>query len=175
MPYAVTHVLTPIVLVDLFRNYWYSAKKKFHLHYVLIAGLAGLLPDVDIALVWLMKLITEVSVADVHRTITHSLFFPSIFLILGLLAIGKNVTIYKDKLRLDWVFYMIAVGTFIHLVLDFVLSGSIRPLYPLYDFKIGLNLIRGNLEGTLFPGIDAILLFVWLVHLELKHKISDYI
>jgi|SRR3989344_3199084 len=175
MPHAVTHVLVPLVLVDLYRNYISSAKKRFHLHYVLIAGLAGLLPDVDVIVYWFLKALMNISVADVHRTFTHTLFFPLLFLILGILSIDNNITIYKDKLKLDWVFYMISIGTFIHLVLDFTLAGTIKPFYPFSYYEIGLNLIKNNLEGTLLPGIDAVLLFVWLAHLELKHKISDYI
>ena len=70
---------------------------------------------------------------------------------------------------------MVAFGIFIHLILDAVLAGSIKPFYPFSYYEIGLNMIKNNLEGTLLPGIDAILLFIWLIHLELKHKISDYI
>ncbi len=70
---------------------------------------------------------------------------------------------------------MITLGTFIHLILDATLSGSIKPFYPLSYYEFGLNIIKNNLEGTLLPGLDAILLFIWLIHLELKHKISDYI
>tara|TARA_Y100000034_G_scaffold125404_1_gene174896 strand:- start:851 stop:994 length:144 start_codon:yes stop_codon:yes gene_type:complete len=44
MPYAVTHVLVAIIVAELLRDYW----KKFNLHYVLIAGIGGLLPDIDI-------------------------------------------------------------------------------------------------------------------------------
>ena len=175
MPHAVTHVLVPIVLVDLYRNYWYKAKKRFHLHYILIAGLAGLLPDIDVVIYWILKLFTNISVSQVHRTFTHTLFFPLIFLILGLLTKNKTIKIYKDKLKLNWVFYMIAIGTFIHLILDMILVGTIKPLYPFSYYEIGFNLIKNTLEGTLMPGIDAILLFIWLIHLELRHKISDYI
>ena len=174
MPHAVTHVLFPLVLVDLYRNYLHKAK-KIHLHYVLIAGLAGLLPDIDVVVYWLLNIFMSISLSDIHRTFTHTLFFPLIFVILGFLTKRAKVKIYKDKLKLNWVFYMIAFGIFIHLILDALLAGSIKPFYPFSYYEIGLNLIKNSLEGTLMPGIDAILLFIWLIHLELKHKISDYI
>ena len=48
MPYAVTHVLVAIILAEIIRDYIVKDKKKFPLHYILIAGIAGLLPDVDV-------------------------------------------------------------------------------------------------------------------------------
>ena len=62
-----------------------------------------------------------------------------------------------------------------HLTLDGFLSGSIRPFYPFSEFVFNLNLIGDSFQGTLFTGIDAILLVIWLVHEELNHRISDYI
>ena len=50
MPQSVTHVLISIILLSLFRDYCVKNKKTFPLHYVLIGGLAGLLPDLDVAL-----------------------------------------------------------------------------------------------------------------------------
>jgi hypothetical protein len=41
MPFAVTHVLLTIILVDLFRDYVAKHKKYFTLHTILIAGIAG--------------------------------------------------------------------------------------------------------------------------------------
>lgn len=175
MPHAVTHVLVPIILVDLYRNYISKARKKFHLHYVLIAGLAGLLPDIDIVIYWFLKLFMNISLSEIHRTFTHTLFFPLIFIILGLLTKNKTIKIYKDKLKLNWVFYMIALGITIHLLLDMILLGTIKPFYPFLYYSIGFNIIKDSLEGTILPGLDAILLFIWLIHLELKHKISDYL
>ena len=73
---------------------------------------------------------------------------------------------------------MIAFGSFIHLILDAIFSGSIVPLYPISTFSIGLDLVSNFPEplGSLFiPSIEAILLVLWLIYLELKHKISDFI
>jgi len=49
MPQAVTHILAPILLVSIFRDFCLRKKDKKHfsLHYVLIAGLGGILPDID--------------------------------------------------------------------------------------------------------------------------------
>lgn len=56
MPLAVTHVLLTIILVDLFRDYIMKNHKKYlTLHTIMIAGIAGLLPDIDIPLFWLLN------------------------------------------------------------------------------------------------------------------------
>lgn len=175
MPQAVTHIIFPLVLTDIYRDYF--AKKKFNIRYVLIAGLAGLLPDIDIAFAWILRLFSDVSISEIHRTITHSLLFPLSFLILFLLVKNYNPKfLKKQKLKLNYVFLAIFFGALMHIILDFTFSGSVYVLYPFLDFTIGLNVIPlGYFEGTFFAGLDAIILVLWLMHEELKHKISDYI
>jgi len=175
MPQAVTHIIIPLILADIYRDY--IAKRKFNIRYVLIAGLAGLLPDIDIALVWFLRLFSNVSVSELHRTLTHSLFFPLLFLILFFIVGKYNPRfIKKQKLKLNYIFLAVAFGILIHIILDFSFSGNVSIFYPLSNFSIGLNLIPlGYFEGTFFAGLDAIILVAWLVHEELKHKISDYI
>ena len=46
MPYAVAHTILTIVMADIYRDY--ITKKKFPMIYVFIAGIAGLIPDLDI-------------------------------------------------------------------------------------------------------------------------------
>ena len=175
MPQAVTHIIIPLVLTDIYRDY--IVKKKFNIRYVLIAGLAGLLPDIDIAVAWLFKLFSNISVSDLHRTITHSLLFPLFFLILFFLTKNYNPkSIKRQKLKLNYVFLAMSFGTLTHILLDLSFSGSVSIFYPLSSFSIGLSLIPLNyFQGTFFQGLDAILITLWLIHEELKHRISDYI
>ena len=56
MPLAVTHVLLTIIMVDLYRDYITKHKGYFTLHTVFIAGFAGLLPDIDIPLNWILNM-----------------------------------------------------------------------------------------------------------------------
>ncbi len=170
MPHAVTHVLIAIIIADVIRNY--IVKKKFSLFYILIAGIAGLLSDIDIPIYWLLNLFTNIP--EIHRTFTHTIFFPLIFL--GLAFIFKNRKLFKLDLKL--VFLMISLGTFIHLLLDATLAGYIMPLYPFYHFIIGLNLVQYlplMIQKSFLPALDAILLILWLAHEEIKHKIIDFI
>ena len=175
MPQAVTHIIVPLVLADIYRDY--IAKNKFNIRYVLIAGLAGLLPDIDVLFAWLFKSSLNVTISEIHRTITHSLLFPLFFLVLFFLAKNYNPKfLKKQKLRFNYVLLAIVFGTLIHIILDFTFSGIVYVLYPLSSFSIGLNLIPLKyFEGTFFAGLDAIILVIWLIHEELKHRISDYI
>ncbi|MBT4174463.1 hypothetical protein HOC80_03175 [archaeon] len=164
MPNAVTHVLIAIILIDFFRDYVLK-KKFFPLYLVLIGGIAGILPDIDVLLIWLFEL-------DVHRLYTHSLIIP-----LGLLLVGLLFLFYKQKhYMVSKVFFVICAGWFIHILLDGLLNGTVIPFWPLSSFEFGLNLLPGTLfSGTLYAGIDAILLVVWFVHEYFRHNIRDYI
>ena len=182
MPHAVTHVLIPIILLSLFRDFFLNDKqrKRFPLHYVLIAGVAGLLPDIDVIVYYVMSFFGY-SLSEVHRTFSHNLFVVLLFVVLGVVAYVfgfRNKELGKHHLRLDKIFYVIAFGVFVHLVLDFVVAGIIMPFYPLSDWSIGLNTIRylpNAWQDSFVPSLDAGLLILWLVYMEFKHKISDFI
>lgn len=178
MPQAATHILIALVIGSLIRDYVVRDKKKFPLHYVLILGLASLLPDFDVALYWILHW-WGFGFSEIHRTFTHSLITPVIFLILaGLTWRYKNKELGKHHLKVHTIFLMIALGIFIHLVLDFLLAGSIMPFYPFCYASIGenlVNLLPSPLNEIFFPSLDAALIILWLVYLEYKHRISDFI
>ncbi|MDD4878240.1 MAG: metal-dependent hydrolase [Candidatus Nanoarchaeia archaeon] len=167
MPNPATHILVPLILADLYRDY--IAKKKFPLFYVLVAGIAGLLPDIDIAIWRIIGFFREVSVSSVHRQFTHTIFIPLLFLMAALLM-RKN---RKAKL----LFGMASFGIFTHLVLDAIFSGSIMPFYPFSELSFGLNLalFTGMQPQMLFAVFDGILLGGWLIHEYVKHMIKDFI
>ena len=161
MPYAVTHALIPIILVDTIRDHVFKTKKSFLPNrYVLFAGIAGMLPDLDL-------LFTP----SLHRTITHSIWFPLIFLFGFLLS----YTLQKKKLYK--IFLMLFVGFSLHILMDATLLGSVALFSPLDSTQIRLNLLAPiiSLGPDVFPAIDAILLFLWLIHEELEHNISEYL
>jgi len=100
MPFAVTHVLVAIIVADVIRDYTVKNSRKFPLHYVLIAGIAGLLPDIDVPIWWILNNFGY-TLAEVHRTFSHTLFIPLIFLALALFTKGiKNKFLGKHKLKL---------------------------------------------------------------------------
>lgn len=179
MPLAVTHILVPLILLALFKDrYDKNHKNKFSLHYVLIAGLAGILPDLDVVAFWILSSF-GFTFEQVHKTFLHSLFIPTIFLIL--FVAFKRIKIKelgRHKLRINLIFLMISIGSFIHLILDALFGEPFSMLYPINNFVFGVNLIGylpQALRSLAMPSLDAALLIIWLIYLELKHKISDFI
>ena len=169
MPYAVTHVLAAIIAVDLYRDYFAKHKKYFTLNTVFIAGFAGLLPDIDIPLNWLLNLL---GAELLHRTITHTTLFAIIFLIPAL------ILWYKKKHKIAMYFFVTTFGILLHIFLDYVFvadaAGGVMFFYPFSAATYGLNLLQ-HVTPNLFAAMDAVILLLWLWHEEMKHKISDFI
>lgn len=178
MPQAAAHILIPLILMSIIRDYYIKRGKKFPLHYVLIAGIAGAIPDLDVAAFWILNFF-NFTWEEVHRTWAHTIFVPLIFLVLALATMKfKSLKVGKHKLRWAIIFLMIAFGTFSHLVLDAIFCGSIRPFYPFLIFSIGFNLfgyLPMELATVAAPSLDGGLIILWLIYLEMKHKISDFI
>ncbi len=182
MPQAVTHILVPILLMSLIRDHVLSKNTKAHfpLHYVLIAGIGGVLPDIDIVISLILKIF---GAADwwIHKTFTHSIFFPLTFLVLFLafhhMRDAINICSGRHKMRISLISLMLAIGILIHIILDTLAGEQAFWLYPfiLRDFGINLFSYVGLAWGTTAALVDGILLVLWIIYLELKHKISDFI
>ena len=143
MPTAVLHILVPLVLIALFRDFILAKKKKqfFPLHYVLIAGIAGLLPDIDIIAFYILHFF-GFSISEVHRTFTHSIFLPIIFIILFYAFTKIKLSgLGRHKLTLSMIFLMLAVGSTAHVIFDATLSGSASLFYPFSTKLFGFDII----------------------------------
>ena len=84
----------------------------------------------------------------------------------------------RHKLKLNIIFLMIAIGILSHISLDYFFGESITILAPFSNFKLGIDLLMyfpEKLRLLVMPSLDAALLIIWLIYLELKHKISDFI
>ncbi len=178
MPQAVTHILIVIILLSIFRDYFVKNKKAFPLHYVLIGGIAGILPDLDVAVYYIMSFLGY-TINEIHRRFSHNIFLVILLVILGLLTYSvKNSKLGKHHLKLRNLFFVIAFGIFIHLLLDWLIVGTIMPFYPFSTMAFGLNLIKLvplAWQNSFLPALDAVLLVLWLIYLELKHRIIDFI
>ncbi|MEK6908721.1 MAG: metal-dependent hydrolase [Nanoarchaeota archaeon] len=180
MPQAVTHVLIPIILLSIFRHiYQKRTNKKFPLQYVLIGGLAGVIPDLDIPLFWIMHYFGY-SLEQIHRTFLHTIFIPLIFLALAFISkytIKKKIG--RNKLSIPVILILFAFGSTIHLILDSTLAGYITPLYPFSETKFGtgfpFSILPEHLAIFFLATLDGVLFILWILYLEIKHKISDFI
>jgi len=175
MPLAVTHILVPIILMDLFRDFILKKKGVITNKHVLLAGLSGLFPDIDIPISYFF-----LNGVNIHRIYSHNIWIPILFL-----AFAAYFNSIKKK-KVSIYFIMIAFGFVIHIVLDGILGGFITPFYPFSDYKFGLNLVpfflmtyfpalfQERFITLLFSAMDATLLFFWLIYLQLTKKIKDY-
>lgn len=174
MPLAVTHVLISIILVDLYRDYITNHKKYFTLHTIFLAGVGGLLPDIDVVLRMGAKLF-GFGVPELlqHGGITHTPFFILLFLIPGLFLWKKG------KHSKAVYFYVISFGIFLHIFLDFLIGGGaaegIMWLFPFSMQTWKIHLVSMFNMNDVPVALDAVLLLGWLWHEEIKHKISDFV
>jgi len=177
MPQAVTHILVALIVAS-FIYAKVKDKNKFPLKYVLIAGIAGILPDLDVALYGILYWFGY-SLETIHRTFLHSIWIPLLFLVLALVISRKARIRVDDKLlRWKYILLMIFLGVSLHLVLDATLCGQIMPFAPFSNYQIGFDLVSylpSPLNSIVIPSLDAALLILWLIYLEKKHKISRFI
>jgi membrane-bound metal-dependent hydrolase YbcI (DUF457 family) len=178
MPQAVTHVLIVIILLELYRDYYTKNKRSFPLNYALIGGIAALLPDLDIAVFYVLSFF-GFTMDELHRTFTHNIFFLLFFICLSVPFWNfKNKELGERHLKLRNIFLVITFGIFIHLCLDALIAGSIMPFWPFSTYSIGVNLIKfapSSWQESILPSLDAAILILWLIHMEKRHKISSFI
>lgn len=166
MPNAVLHVILTIILIDIFRDY---VLPKHHHHrfprwMVLVGGIAGLAPDIDVPISWVVSWISNTTVSF-HGGITHTLIFPIVIALVGF------VLHFMNKKKASIVMWIVAFGWFFHLTLDCTFLGAYNPLWPIN----GVQFCPHTFSNNIMPGLDAVLLIAWLIHEEVKHKIKDYI
>lgn len=174
MPLAVTHVILTIILVDLFRDYILDNHKKYlTLHTILIAGIGGLLPDIDIPINWVLGYFGKSLEIMQHGGLTHTAFFGLIFLIPGFILWSKKI--HKTAVY----FFVLSFGILFHIFLDYLLGGGnyegIMWLWPISSEAFKLHILKYFTMSNLPAALDAVILLAWLWHEEIKHKISDFI
>ena len=108
MPYAVTHILLTIIVVDLFRDYVLTRKQRKHftIHTLLIAGIGGILPDIDLPIQWILNFFGYNIQLLAHREIFHTLFLAIILLIPGLISWKSK------KQQIAMYFFVLSFGAF---------------------------------------------------------------
>ena len=170
MPFTTTHVLVAIILIELFRNYFFKDNRNFPRYYILIAAIAGVFPD--------FEYIFLLSYTD--RLFLHSIFVPLIFFLVGIFIFKsgfKSNWLRKRHLNLSFILFIFSVGSLVHIILDSIFVGQVFLFYPISDFSIGFELVSmfsRNLQELVLPIVDAFLLFFWIFWMQFKLKIDDY-
>lgn len=144
---------------------------------MLIGGIAGLLPDIDVPLQWMATSFVGEAVT-LHRILTHSLVFVAAFLVIALffhLQKHKKLVFSAGKIsygNIALFFTVIAAGWLTHIALDCSVAWD----YNLTWFPgIPLGFCLHPFSGEALLGLDAIILVLWLIHEEWARKIKDFI
>lgn len=124
MPLLVAHVLSVMLLLDIIRDFWI----KFPRVLVLFGGFAALIPDLDLVAYEILNNFSRAALTSIHRTITHQLYFPLIFLVIAFLT--WKIRPFKNNIRLGSLFLIISFATLIHIALDLATASIIKPFYP---------------------------------------------
>lgn len=109
-----------MILVDLVRDHLFKEKRRLlHNNYIFLAGIGGILPDIDMFIGWILFFLYGMDVTIIHRLFTHTFVFPLILLALGVFA-------YKKVQRRHYwkILVMLGVGIFLHVFLDMVVLGD---------------------------------------------------
>ncbi len=179
MPYTVTHVLSAIILIELFRQYCVRKGARFPRYYILIAAVAGILPDLDYVIFYALYPF-GFTIAQIHRTFLHTIFVPLILFLIGVFIWRfdlKSAEISRRHMALPAIFFILSAGSLLHLVLDALIVGKVVPFYPFNLTAVGLDLIKylpKAFRDSALISLDTLMLFIWLFWMEFKLKIRDY-
>ena len=116
MPYATTHILVAVILIELFREYFVKDNKKFPRYYILVAAIGAIIPDLDIGVYSVLSFF-GFTIEQVHRTFLHTLFIPIILFLTGIFMWKfkiKNSKAGKMHMKLPVIFFILSAGTLLH-------------------------------------------------------------
>ncbi|MBS3132941.1 metal-dependent hydrolase [Candidatus Woesearchaeota archaeon] len=155
MPLAGTHIVITIAVLAAVRKF---LKIKFSNRLLLLGGLIGLLPDIDMPLALAINRIFGTSVYF-HKIYTHALLIP---LVLYLTAL----TVKKFNVKAATAILIAAVAWLVHVILDcystFGLAPSLVPNWNGFGFCAGFLSPEGLMQ------FDGAVLFLFLLYLAYK-------
>jgi len=171
MALPLTHILFTIVLSTLVIDYLIKKewKKYFTFWTIFVAGFATVLPDFDNYLVSFLNLLGKSFSLIEHRGITHTLLFALIFLIPAFI-------LWKKKNRTFSVYFFAATfGILSHLFLDWFWWGTVGIMlfWPITNQKFMVDLIHKLGIERLQSNIDSVLILLWILYEEFKHRIHS--
>lgn len=169
MPAAVVHFIVSMLLVRFFAKKLLKINDKSHLRQIsFLGGIAGLLPDTDMLIVHAVKILGFSPGYAIHRTITHSLILPLVLLLMALLF-------YRKK-WVSIVLLIMALGSTVHITLDFITSNNLMLFYPFSESMSGVGLVPINdYGGKVLLSLDAAVFLLWIGWLFYKNKLTDFV
>jgi hypothetical protein len=161
MPLPFTHVLINTAIA-------YPFRKSLGKYWFLFAVFSGLLLDFDFVLGYLLKHIFQITnPLLMHGGFVHSFGF---ILFLGIIS----TIIYLKNKEYGIYFYILTIGSLIHLILDFILGGGQYYLTLFWPFTLEtfrLHLLE-NFNSAIYGILDAFLIMCTIIYLTFKIKLT---
>jgi membrane-bound metal-dependent hydrolase YbcI (DUF457 family) len=158
MPFAVVHMLFPILLINFFKKLKFKFFRKFSKRDLLVAGIGGILPDVDILISAFSSRFSNPLLF--HRGFTHSFIFPFFFLLTGAI-LPKKYSLFL---------FLLSFGYFVHIVLDISTNCCCPIFFPLSNKGYGIKWFDDTTTGLIYASLDAVFLFTLFTMSLLKRK-----
>jgi membrane-bound metal-dependent hydrolase YbcI (DUF457 family) len=164
MPLGFIHLIGAWTITKVYQFFSKNKISKYTWFFLLFGAI---LPDIDYIFEWTFDIV-------IHRTITHSLFFAVIILLISLFSFY----LVKEKKCRQYSFALF-IGILIHLLLDFFSIKGIPFFWPheMFISYLGINLsvssFMDNLSNSLRNClIDIGLGTAWILYLSLKGKVK---
>jgi len=157
MPLAGVHSVITIAALAAIRKF---LKIKFSNRILLLGGILGLLPDVDIPIAIVLNWIFGTSFYF-HKTYTHALIIPVLLYL-------ASVVIKKFNEKAAVIILLSAIAWFMHLVLDCTFLFGLPP--SMLPGAIGWGFCRESLNVIGIMSMDAIIIAFFILYLAYKNK-----
>jgi len=159
MPNPATHVLINTAL-------FYPFRKHLGKYWIVFAAFSGLLPDFDFLIGLILKYFKIENSFLGHGGFFHSFAFPIILLAISLIIYYKNKEYGKYG-------FILAIGSIIHILTDFILGGGAYALmlfYPISTETFRLHILESYKFIDIYGLFDAFLIMLTIVFVTLKIK-----
>ena len=167
MAFAVTHILSTILLLDIWRNKIYKHKKKIPLAYIYFAGFFSMMPDLDFIVYHITNQLFGWNL--VHRIHSHTILMPMVIMVFASFMFNIN----KKWGRITVLCAFAYLG---HIILDYLVGWPpFTYLWPFSSAELTFTLLpKAFKDWFWWAALDAALLIVWLFW-EFKHnRIKDF-
>lgn len=159
LPFALTHCLINFCAFFPFR-------KKLGKYWSVFAILSGLLPDFDFVLGWILNWLGYTNSFFGHGGFFHSLGFV-------LVLLGISGIIYWKNKEFGKYGFILAIGTALHILTDYILGGGAYSLMLFFPFStelFRLHLLESYKYIDIYGLLDAFLICIFLVIYFFKLK-----
>jgi len=157
MPLAGAHIVITIVALAAIRKF---LNIKFSNRILLLGGILGMLPDLDIPIAFVLNGFFGTSFYF-HKFYTHALIIPVLLYL-------ASVVVKKFNEKAAVIILLSAITWFIHLVLDCTFLIGMRP--TVFPGAISWGFCRETLNVFEIMSLDAIIIAFFVLYLAYKSK-----